>query len=68
MPSLDLTPAETVKKIESNLDYALYLCLETKMQDPEDKELITFERWAWQLQCQLKVAKLLTNLKEITYG
>jgi len=68
MPSLDLTPAETVKKIESNLDYALYLCLETKMQDPEDKDLIRFERWRRQLQCQLTVAKLIGNLKEQSYG
>ena len=66
--SLDLTPADTVRKIESNLDYALYLSLETEMQDPEDKDLITFKRYARQLQLQLDVAKLLTNLKEQSYG
>jgi len=66
--SLDLTPADTVRKIESNLDYALFLSLETEMQDPEDKDLITYKRYARQLQCQLDVAKLLANLKEQSYG
>ena len=68
MPSLDLTPANTVKKIEHDLDYALYLSLETKMCDPEDASLPMYEKYARELQCQLVVAKLLTNIKDKLYA
>lgn len=71
MPSLDLTAAPTAQELQNTIDYCTLTIAKYHRSDKHDNALEKvkfYENYLWAAKSELEFVKLLTSLKEQSYG